>query len=217
MDSEFLHAVIHDLRGPVSRVRMLGELVTARAPALDPDTETLLRHIGTAAASAEAVLEGLRRYAEALDRPFQPRSIDLADVLDSAMSRLGSEIQASGGTVTSGDLPKVYGDPVQLAALFRELIGNSLRFRSEAPPEIRVTASGDASGGWTISVADNGDGIEPAMTGRIFLPFGKASERAGAGMGLAICDRIAKTHGGWLRAAPSAAGAELQFRLPAPF
>ena len=77
IDVDFLHALLHDLKGPVSRVRMLGELLTRRITGLDPETQILLEHLGTSASLADEVLEAVRRYAEALHWVSNPSRFDL--------------------------------------------------------------------------------------------------------------------------------------------
>jgi signal transduction histidine kinase len=96
--------------------------------------------------------------------------------------------------------------------LFQNLIGNALKFhRAGAPPRItidahRLDSTGDADGDrvrWEISFADNGVGFDEKYLDRIFKLFQRLHERhtyEGAGMGLAICRKIAERHGGSITA-----------------
>ncbi len=214
--AEFLHALLHDLKGPLARVRMLCQLLVRHAGKPDPEMETLVAQVGVSAEAAETVLEGVRRYAEALDRPLRPTSFDLDVALHSAQSSLAPSIAGNGATIESGPLPRVWGDLVQLSALFQELLSNSLRFRAADPPVIRIASLDTDPANWVIAVTDNGLGIPPAAVDRIFRPFGKVSPNSGAGMGLAICRRIAEVHGGAIYAAPRTEGAEIRLSLPRP-
>jgi light-regulated signal transduction histidine kinase (bacteriophytochrome) len=211
---EFLHALLHDLKGPLSRVRILGELLVRRAISPDPELQTLVQQIGASAASAETVLEGVRRYADALDWAFHPTRFDLTLALKSALARLSVAIADSGATVEFGALPQVRGYLVQLSTLFQELIANSLRFRSPNPPFIEIASFDCDPAHWLIMVTDNGSGIDASAVNRLFQPLGKASTRAGAGMGLAICRRITETHGGTIAAIMRQQGAEIRMLLP---
>lgn len=212
-DPEFLHALLHDLKGPVARVRMLGELLERRQPGLDPETVALLGHIRSSAEAAEEVLEGVRRYAEAARRPYRPSQFDLTAALENALVRLRSQIAEIGASVKPDSLPRVYADMAQLSTLFEELIGNALQFHSIDPPVIEIAAIAEDSD-WVISVADNGSGLGGAAAQRLFRPFGKASPRSGAGMGLAICRLIADAHGGEITVFPRQRGTEFRLRLP---
>src|SRR5215469_6226565 len=216
-DTDFLHALLHDLRGPVSRMRMLGELVTRRAVGLDPEIETLLGHIKTSATAAEDVLDAVRRYTEALHWVRRPMRFDLNLAVNSAVTRNAEQVAATGALVTRNDLPVIEADMVQMSVLFEELIANSLRFRSTEPPIIEVSAEiamEGSHGVCLISVIDNGIGLSDSALERIFKPLAKASDRSGAGMGLAICRRIVELHGGEIQAIALPQGSEFRVRLP---
>ena len=218
VDSDFLHRLLHDLKGPVGRARMLSELIERRGAGLDPETKTLLGYIGASVNAAETVLDAVRRYAEVLDWPFRPSRFDLTVSVDSAVARLEDEITGAGATINRGTLPAVWADMAQMTALFVELISNALRFRSLEPPVIEIAAipavDRPESTGCLITVIDNGIGISDALRQRLFQPLSKATERAGAGMGLAICRYIAEVHRGEIVAAPRAHGAEFRVKLP---
>jgi light-regulated signal transduction histidine kinase (bacteriophytochrome) len=92
----------------------------------------------------------------------------------------------------------VEGDRSQLLELFQNLIGNSLKFRSEEKPLVRISAARD-NGMWRVTVADNGIGIEPAYREKVFAVFQRLhtrSEYPGTGIGLALCKRVVERHGG---------------------
>ena len=214
MDPDFLDALIHDLKGPIGRIAMLGELIRRRAVALDSETQLLLQHVADSAASADTVLEGVRRYAEATQRPFKGERVELSIALETALKRLNSRLAQSKASVIREPLPTIDGDLGQMTTLFEELIANAVRFRSEEPPVIEIKAAVVEPDSWLISIHDNGTGLNGIPDRRLFRPFGKASERAGVGMGLAICDRIAKAHHGRIRAAPSTTGAQFHLLLP---
>lgn len=211
-DADFLQALLHDLKGPVGRVRMLGELVRRRSPDRDAESQVLLGHLEDSAATAEKVLDGLRRYAEAAALPFDPRPFDLTTALRDALSRLEARLAASGARVSHGPLPEVRGDIGQMRRLFEELIVNAIQFRSAEAPAIEIGATSEA-GYWQISVVDNGIGLTGTDPQRIFRPFAKSPDGS-AGMGLAICCRIAGVHGGELIAVPRPRGLEVRLYLP---
>jgi len=196
IDPGFLHALLHDLNGPVSRMRMLGELLARRINSPDPEIQDLLQHLGTSAAAAERVLEGVRRYAEALRWVYRPSRFDLTLALQAAQGRLNGQLAANGASVTHGPLPEISADMMQMTALFEELIANALRFRSTDSPAIEVTAE-SGPGTVLISVLDNGIGCGNS-----------------ANTGIAICRRIAELHGGDIASIPRERGAGFLFRIP---
>jgi signal transduction histidine kinase len=217
MDTDFLHALLHDLRGPVSRVRMLEELIERRAVNLDPEIQMLLGYIKTSATAAEDVLDAVRRYTEALHWSFHPTRFDLNLALNAALARNEARLGASGARIARSDLPVVFADMVLISALFEELIANALRFHSAEPLVIQVTSTmteGGSQQACLISVIDNGIGVSDSAAERIFKPLAKASDRSGAGVGLAICQRIAELHCAEIVSVPRNHGSEFRLRLP---
>ena len=134
-----------------------------------------------------------------------------------ARNNLFKALEESRAEVTSGPLPTVPGDEVQLVQLFQNLIANALKFRGEALPVIRISAQED-DGDWRFAVQDNGIGIALAHQDRIFKIFQRLhrrSEYPGTGIGLAICKKIVERHGGrlWVES-EEGRGATFFFTIP---
>jgi light-regulated signal transduction histidine kinase (bacteriophytochrome) len=113
----------------------------------------------------------------------------------------------------------VQADNVQLTQVFQNLIGNALKFRGAEPPRIEVGVERQKAA-WVFSVRDNGIGIDPQHSERIFAPFERLHGRheyPGTGVGLAICKKIAERHGGriWVESKPGE-GSTFRFTMPAP-
>jgi len=95
-------------------------------------------------------------------------------------------------------LPQVLADEIQLGQVFQNLIGNAIKFRSERPPEIRVSARLEKEG-WIFSVSDNGIGMDLKYADRIFQMFQRLhgmGEYSGSGIGLALVKKIVERHQG---------------------
>jgi light-regulated signal transduction histidine kinase (bacteriophytochrome) len=95
---------------------------------------------------------------------------------------------------------------MQLAQVFQNLISNAIKFRSEKVPEIEISAEKKADE-WLFSIQDNGIGIDPRFSERIFEVFKrlhKKEEYPGTGIGLSICKKIVERHGGniWVESEP---------------
>jgi len=113
----------------------------------------------------------------------------------------------------------VVGDEALLSSLFQNLIENALKYNSGAPPVVQVTCE-PLDDRWVIGVQDNGMGIEPEYTEKIFRPFERlhGGERyEGSGIGLALCRTVAERHQGsiWVESKPGL-GSHFKFTLPYP-
>jgi chemotaxis family two-component system sensor kinase Cph1 len=119
--------------------------------------------------------------------------------------------------VSCEHLPAITGDRAQLAQLFQNLIGNAIKFHSEQPPRIRISAKRSGRE-WAFSVRDNGIGIAPDYADRVFVLFQRLHQRArypGTGIGLAICKRIVECHEGriWFES-ERGRGTTFRFTIP---
>jgi light-regulated signal transduction histidine kinase (bacteriophytochrome) len=122
------------------------------------------------------------------------------------MTNLHVVIRESEAMVTYDDLPVVMGGHTQLVQVLQNLIGNAIKFRSDAPPRIHISTE-KAGMEWIISVKDNGIGIEPQYFERIFILFQRlhaGDAYQGTGIGLALCKRIIQGYGGriWVESEP---------------
>ena len=120
-------------------------------------------------------------------------------------------------TISHDPLPYVMADPTQLIQVFQNLIFNGIKFKSEEAPKIHASAEKKASE-WIFSVQDNGIGIDPQYSGRIFEIFKRLNSRekySETGIGLAICKRIVDRHGGriWVES-KLGKGSTFYFTLP---
>jgi light-regulated signal transduction histidine kinase (bacteriophytochrome) len=147
---------------------------------------------------------------------FEP--VDLRQCVETATHNLASMVAETAASVEiDGDLAIVDGDRGLLTAVFQNLIGNAIKFRSDKPPRIVVAAT-QTDGEATMCVEDNGIGIEQRFADRIFVIFQRLHGReayAGTGIGLALSRKIVEFHGGriWLDT-ERVEGARFCFTLP---
>jgi chemotaxis family two-component system sensor kinase Cph1 len=130
---------------------------------------------------------------------------------------LHSPIAETGAVITHDTLPTIFGDDTQLLQVFQNLIQNAIKFRSNEPPRIHVSAAKN-DGEWTFSIKDNGIGIESRYLDRFFVIFQRLHKRREydwTGMGLAIAKKIVERHGGriWAESEPGV-GTTFYFTLP---
>jgi two-component system CheB/CheR fusion protein len=214
----FAYALTHDLQEPLRMVVNFTELLGQEyAGKMGKEADQFISYSVEGALRIEALLKALLAYWEVTEREQNSlASIDCSAVLAKALLNLEAAIAQSGALVTSDPLPTVVGEEVMLMQLFQNLISNSIKYRGEEAPEIHVSAE-RAAGGWLFAVRDNGIGIDPEDSERVFGMFKRlhGSEIPGAGIGLAICKKVVERQGGriWVDSEPGQ-GATFKFTIP---
>lgn len=215
----FAYIVSHDLQEPVRTVRSYAELLSRRYRGkLDGDAEEFIHFMMDAAARMTQLLKDLLLYSQA-GRPDKTNmeSTPADAALQWTIMNLSPLIHATGATVTYDLLPTVYADQAQLTQLFQNLIGNAIKFRSQAAPLIHVSAAPDGPGMWRFSIRDNGVGIDPEFHERVFGVFKRlhGKDIPGTGIGLSVCRKIVEAHRGriWIESGEGQ-GTTVYFTLP---
>ncbi len=196
---QFAYVASHDLQEPLRAVAGCVRILQRRYEGeLDEPADELIGHVVDGASRMQAIIEGLLALSRVGTRGGEMTPVSSTEAVQNALRNLDSTIQDSGAEITMDELPILQADPVQLTLLFQNLIGNAIKFRGDQPPRIHIGA--ERSGAcWSVSVKDNGIGIDPRYFERIFVIFQRLHTRAeypGTGIGLAICQRIMERHGG---------------------
>jgi len=143
--------------------------------------------------------------------------VDLQAVLQEVLDNLKMSIEESRTTVEFEQLPVVVANRTEILQLFQNLISNAIKYRGESAPVVKITCEENVHE-WVFSVEDNGIGIDPQYSEKIFDMFARLhgkTEYRGTGIGLAICKKIVETHGGriWVQSEPCD-GSIFLFTLP---
>lgn len=215
---QFAYVASHDLQEPLRMVSSYVQLLQRRYQGrLDADAEDFIGFAVDGATRMQRLIQDLLSYSRVNTHGNPPSPIDAGKVLSQVTTNLRLAIDESGARITHESLPVVEADATQLVQLFQNLIANAIKFCSEIPPQIHVSAE-KKDPYWVFSVRDNGIGLDPEFADRIFTIFQRLHSRKdypGTGMGLAICKRIVERHGGsiWVKSAPGA-GSTFYFTLP---
>ena len=214
MESElrsFADVVAHDLNEPVAGIAMLVRALERRAE--EPPSTEVLRQLRISTERARDLIDGVLVYARAGELTTQP--VALGRLISEVADDLRPALESAGATFEIGELPEVEADPRQLRRVLQNLLGNAVKYRGDAPPRIEFTALRDSQE-WVMTMRDNGLGVDPDKTTRIFEMFSRDNTQTdGAGIGLAVCRRIIEAHGGRIWAeAPEGGGSCFRFTLP---
>jgi PAS domain S-box-containing protein len=216
---QFAYAASHDLKEPLRTVATCLELARRKytGKVLDGEAGQLMDAAVAGAHRMNDLVEALLQYSQAgevTEPAIEPVRAD--KVVRDAIANLQSAITETHALVSYGRLPVVTANPLHLAQVFQNLIGNALKYRSERPPRINVTAL-EQDQQWVFTVEDNGIGIQPEYQAQIFGIFKRlhGNEYPGAGIGLAICKKIVDRHGGsiWVESEVGK-GSRFSFTLP---
>jgi signal transduction histidine kinase len=225
LKDEFVSVVSHELRSPLTPIRGFVQLV-ARDLTREGGHEPQVKRLNSIAGQVDRMtrlvddlLDVSRLKAGSLE--IRHRRADIIELAEEVV-RDRDAANASHQLVLIAEPEPVVGDwdSDRLYQVLDNLIGNAMKY---SPPggTITVKAGSDpATGDALVSVADEGPGISPADRERIFSAFyrsrdASASQIAGLGLGLYICQELVAAHGGRIEVGDAPVhGAEFTVRLP---
>ena len=198
----------HELRTPLTSLRTNIEVLAADAERLAPaDRAQLTEDVVGQLDELTAMVEGLVTLTRIDTDPAARGTVDVdaavRDVVDAAGRRYPARADDLALVVETARAD-VDGDARELTLAVSALVDNAVKYAPDGPIEVRVT---DGAAGETvrISVTDRGPGVDPEALPHLFERFYRAPaarSAPGAGLGLALVERVALAHGGRVAAAP---------------
>jgi PAS domain S-box-containing protein len=208
MKSDFVHAVSHDLRSPLTAILGYVDLLDRVGPLTDQQREFINR-VRISVHNITGLVNDLLDLGR-IESGFegQKEIVPLDGILNYTLDNLNNQIIAKKQHLhieLSPHLPSLQGDPIHLRQMLDNLIGNSIKYTPEGGD---ISVSVEAKGEQVIlRISDTGPGIPPADQPHIFDKFYRASNVAvavpGSGLGLAIVKSIVDNHEGriWVESA----------------
>ncbi len=220
----FTHVVSHDLKEPLRTLQAYSNILAEDHSAeLGPDGFQYINHLSRASRRLGALIDELLKLSQAGRITHAPKVFNINAIVATVRQDLVDLIQRKQAMIlTEGSLPDVIGDPVRITQLLTNLVANGLKYNQNPQPKVVIDATPclDKPSRVTISVHDNGIGIDPAFHTQIFGIFRRlhqAEEFEGTGAGLAICKKIVEGHGGRIEVESQLGqGATFSFTLPLP-
>ena len=201
---QFAYVASHDLQEPLRMVASYTQLLGRRYKGqLDESADEFIGYAVDGAHRMQVLINDLLGYSRVGTHGGEFVQFEMNEAVDDVRSMLSTVIDESKATIRVGSLPSIVADRGQMSSLLQNLVSNAIKYRAESAPEIEIKAIRSA-GGWQFSVADNGIGIDPQFSDRIFTIFQRLhtkEEFEGTGIGLAIAKRIVQRRGGeiWIR------------------
>ena len=196
---QFAYVSSHDLQEPLWMITGYLQLLQRRYQGeLDDKADKYIHFAVDGAFRMQNLINDLLEFSRVTITTREPEFTDCEFILNQVFSNLKLFITENNATISHGSLPKVMIDSTQLVQIFQNLIINGIKFHSEVSPKIHISAE-KKENEWVFSVQDNGIGINPQYSEKIFEIFKrlhKKEEYPGTGIGLAICKKIVEGCGG---------------------
>lgn len=217
---QFAYVASHDLKEPL---RMIGsytqiiQRITEKHP--EDKSQQYFQFVIDGVQRMNNLLDGLLRYATIGNSKVEMEAVDLNQVMQICLTNLKIRIEETKADILLEKMPIVRGNSQLLTQLFQNLLGNALKFiQKDTQPIVNITAK-TTEKSHVISITDNGIGISPEHQQRIFEIFHRLHSRAeyeGTGIGLSICQKIAKCHNGFIGVrSEEGQGATFYLEIPA--
>jgi two-component system sensor histidine kinase SenX3 len=223
----FVNAVTHELKSPVTSIRLHLETLRAREERIDDTTRRAFYDVMLEdSARLQRAVDQVLRMKQAARAPLQQARIDLRAIVEQTVAlgraQLGVAADAMRCAPAAGapDAPvEVIGDENEISSAIMNLLDNAVKYsRDRVDVDVAVTRDGPRA---RVSVSDGGVGLSPLEIKRIFNRFyrvpGPLTRRMrGTGLGLFIVQTVARRHGGRAYATSSGLGHGTTFYLELP-
>lgn len=213
----FIHVSSHDLKEPLRKMKLfLSRVVEADLSLMPEPAIRDLQKVDASADRAIYMIDAVNQYSSFQPQVFRPEKVDLSMVISSIQHDLEIVFNQTHSRLIVHSLPVVLGTEVLLHQLFYNLLINSVKFRSAgstpaitikseplAAAQLQALGLASDTAYHRITVSDNGIGFDQKDAASIFEPFKRLHPNhrfEGAGLGLAVCRKVAVWLGGTIYA-----------------
>jgi signal transduction histidine kinase len=202
----------HELRTPLTTIRTAVDVTLDGSPSRS-ELLTMAEDVRAAADDSRHTLDGLLALARSHAGVVNPRPADLGSLADSALNDVAGHLSAQDISVRRELLAApLSGDPVLLARMTVNLVGNAVR-HNHVGGRVMVVTGGSAEGVF-LRVRNSGRAVSPDRVDQLLEPFVRAAD-GGAGLGLSIVWAVVQAHRGSIDAvANQGGGLDITVRFP---
>jgi PAS domain S-box-containing protein len=215
---QFAYIASHDLQEPVRKISTFTQMLELSIKEISPKSQDYISKIFSSTDRMTKLIRDVLAFSRIKEEANDFESVDLNGIIELLKTDFELQIEESGATVKTLDLPVIEAIQPQIIQLFSNLLSNSLKFRRQGvKPVIKISASvaekekvakrfvlDNSREYYHIEFSDNGIGFSEDHVDRIFRIFQRLhrkTEFEGTGIGLAICRRIVQNHHGHISAA----------------
>ncbi|MBK5964474.1 sensor histidine kinase [Thiocystis minor] len=215
----FSYSVSHDLRAPLRAIDgFVAILMEEYAPLLDAEGLRLFAVVSANAKKMEQLINDILALSRAGRLELEPRQVDMNALVDEVWNDLTEQQGERSIQFQCEDLPGIFCDPRAIRQVWRNLLGNALKFTQGRDPAVIEVSAERREGMIRYRVKDNGAGFDPAYADKLFglfLRLHGMDEFEGTGVGLAIVKRFIQKHNGQVEGTGAVGmGATFCFSLP---
>ncbi|MEO5970110.1 MAG: ATP-binding protein [Bdellovibrionia bacterium] len=195
----FAAIAAHDLRAPIATICSVVEAIKNEITIPNAEVEEYFAFVSSAARSVLLLIERLLTYASLGKSEQRKEEVNLNQVVDDVVAKLGKAITDSQAKILYKDLPTIKGDAAIVGQLFQNLIANSIKFKGPNTPVIEIRLEKEDEKQFTLSLKDNGIGFKSKQAEVIFEAFKRLNEAhkyEGSGLGLSTARRVVEVLGG---------------------
>ena len=218
--SQFAYVASHDLKEPLRMISSYVQLLSQKySGQLSGDADQYINYAVDGCKRMKTLIDGLLMFSRVDSTNEEMVTVKIHDIIKDVLFELELQIKETNTKILWDKLPDVLASPSQIRTVFRNLISNSMKYCERDIPQIEISAT-QSDQHVTISIKDNGIGIDERYKNKIFTIFSRLHSREkypGTGIGLSITKKIIDRHGGniWLDSEPDK-GSIFYFTFPVP-
>ncbi|MBD1399654.1 PAS domain S-box protein [Pelovirga terrestris] len=216
---QFVYSVSHDLKSPLVTVRTYADMLRQDLQSKDQQQITEdLKYIDKAANKMQQLLDALLHYSRIGRAETHAQTLSAHQLVDDCLSALAGILEKQQIKVSTSELPQqLHGDSLHFERVWQNLIENAVKYRGNQD-QLHIEIGTKQQGQDVIFyVRDNGMGIAPEHSERIFNLFSQLNPGSdGSGLGLALVKKIVSIYQGriWVESAGEGQGSCFMFTLP---
>lgn len=201
---QFAYVASHDLQEPLRMVTsFLSKIEEKYNHLLDEKGKKYIFLAVDGATRMRKIILDLLEYSRSGTSELTTENIDIKEVIQDVIKLNSKAIHEQKAIITYDDLPNISASSTAINQIFRNLIGNALKYsKANTPPKIHIGYK-ETDTHWQFYVKDNGIGISSEFFDKLFILFQRLHEKneySGTGIGLAVCKKFIERHNGeiWL-------------------